>query len=128
MSRTVEFRSKKGSGRLFYGLGREEMVPLVGKGGADGNPRTGRNLRRGVCDTICRPFRAWEQGSWIDVVELDGRTFGGVLGLRDGQTPSWQRKTMTSGTVSKVPFGRQRHVVIVLTAGTVSYFHICRYH
>ena len=80
------------------------------------------------CDTICRPFRAWEQGSWVDVVELDRRTFGGVLGLRDGQTQCWQRKKMTSGTVSKVPFGRQRHVTIVLTAGTVSYFHICRCH
>ena len=33
---------------------------------------------------------------------------------------------MTSGTVSKVPFGRQRHVPILLIAGTVSYFHICR--
>ena len=104
------------------------MVPLVGKGGTDGNPRKGRNLRRGVCDTICRSFRAWGQGSWVDVVELDGRTFGGVLGLRDGQTRCWQRKKMTSGTVSKVPFGRQRHVAIVLTAGTVSYFHICRCH
>ena len=78
------------------------------------------------CDTICRPFRAWVQGSWVDVVELDGRTFGGVLGLRDGQTRCWQRKKMTSGTVSKVPFGRQRQVAIVLTAGTVSHFHMCR--
>ena len=52
MSRTAELMWKRGSGRLFYGLGREEMVFLVGKGGAEGNPRTGRNLRKGLCDTI----------------------------------------------------------------------------
>ena len=81
-----------------------------------------------ICDTICRPFRAWGQGSLVDVVELDGRTLGGVLGSRDEQTRCWERKKMTSGTVSKVLFGRQGHVAIVLTAGTVSHFHICRYH
>ena len=67
--KTVEFMLKRASGRLFYGLGREEMVPLVGKGEAEGNPRTSRNLRSGICDTICRPFRASGQGSWLGLVK-----------------------------------------------------------
>ena len=78
------------------------------------------------CDTICRPFRASGQGSWVGLVKEDGWTFEGGLGLSDGRTRCWQGKKMTSGTVSKVPFGRERHVAILLTAGAVSRFYICR--